>query len=155
MKREAARAFVAKVESDPERLRRYENYRQTMMQINDAILDVAEDAGLLTAQDADNMRAAYPDYLPMLREHERGGFLDGIFGAVRGYGSSQGLKQVDKGFKKRSDDGSGRPVKSIVESTIQRMQTVTDRALRQQIHIAMVRQADPGFGGAEGLGRWF
>ncbi len=51
MKREDAEIFVKEVESDPERLRRYENYRQVMMQINDAILDVAEDAGLLSAQD--------------------------------------------------------------------------------------------------------
>ena len=153
MDRDDAQAFVDHIEADDDKAHRYLAFAQGITDYNNSLVLMALDAGRITSEDATRMLVAHGEtYVPLLRESDKQPTFFRRLGSRRGGGS---LVELPRAFRNRSRQGSGRPVKDLVHSSIQRTVMMIDQAMKQQIHEAMVDQADPSQGGAEGLGGWF
>lgn len=143
MRKEDAEAIVAKIEADPDKNSRYETAAQQLTDYNNSLLDLLVDASYLTADEAKAMKDAHETYLPLMRAKKSRGF----------FGRRQGDEpSLARGIKGRSKGGSGEQILDPIESTILRTIRFYELAMQHQVHLQIVREADPALGGAEGMG---
>jgi hypothetical protein len=152
MDRDDAREFIDWVKSDPEKHDRYKKFHDGITEYNNSLVLFAYDSGRITLEDATRMLDMHGEtYVPFMREPDR---PRGMFKRQAGRRGTGDLVELPKAFRRRTAQGSGRPIKDLVQSTIERTVFIIDSAMKQQVHEAMVRQADPAFGGIRGLGGW-
>jgi len=155
MDRQDAQEFVDWVRSDPEKVERYDNFHKKLTEYNNALLLMVAETGRITPAEVHRMLDAHGEtYVPLLREMD-----DQRIKKRLGSGGSDFI-ELPPAFRRRTKQGSGRPVKNLLESSIELAMHRTNQALSQEVHNTMVAQADPyavgpdGRTGAEDLGHW-
>ncbi len=123
----------------PEKLDRFEVAAQALTDHNNALLDMAVDAGLLTADSAVAMKQAWDTYLPLQRVKEKAPILGGA-GAIR----------PKSPVRRRTEGGSGLQVIDPLQATINRTVGFYQSAQRQIIWNQIIDTAES----VGGLGGW-
>lgn len=134
-----ARYVLEEIAADPAKLARYRKAAQGMTAFNHGLLDMLVDAGVIASSSAEKMKAQWETYIPLFR-------------AVKKGGGGFGRRLVDLADPIRRRRGSGRQVLDPIQSTMRQAAMFYDRAIKQQVALQLVREADPELGGAQGLG---
>jgi hypothetical protein len=112
---------------------------------NDAVLQYAVDAGLVTPEGAAAMRAMNQDYVPFHRVFEVGA---GEPLAVEGAGTGRGLN-VGKPGSLRRRTGSSRDIVDPLETMVRNAYTVITASEKSAINTAVAKFAE-----SPGMGKW-
>jgi hypothetical protein len=138
---EDANFIVDAVKEDPQKLARYTKAAEGVTKFNHNLLDMLVDAGVITPGSAHLMKKQWETYIPLFRATEKGG---GRFGG----------NLIDLPDPIRRRRGSGRQILDPIESTMQQAIAFYNVAIKKQVQLQMIKQADPSLGGARGMAGW-
>lgn len=105
--------------------------------LNDNILSVMEDAGLIDAKTHELLNEKYKDYCPMIRDFSDTAAVDAFIESITTGGN--GVANVSSTLKKIREEGSERTIINPLESTIQTIAAVSNRAERNKAGQHLVR----------------
>ncbi|AZN43354.1 LPD38 domain-containing protein [Paenibacillus albus] len=117
-----------------------------IMKYNNALLDILQQAGIVSQQSVREMRTKYPNYVPFLRhfdDDELAGFKEGGFGAASPFAN------ITKPIRKMSADGSDRTIINPLESMIQNTFRAMDAAAKNKVGLNLAELAK-----VDGAGAW-
>ena len=105
--------------------------------LNDNILTIMEDAGLISAELHELLNTKYKDYCPMIRDFSDTAAVDTFIESITTGG--KGVANVSSMIKKIRAEGSKRTIINPLESTLQTIAAVTNRAERNKAGQHLVR----------------
>ncbi len=105
--------------------------------LNDNILSIMEDAGLIDVKTHELLNEKYKDYCPMIRDFSDTAAVDAFIESITAGG--KGVGNVSSMLKKISEEGSERTIINPLESTIQTIAAVSNRAERNKAGQHLVR----------------
>lgn len=119
---------------------------QQIMQYNDALLSILQDAGVVSKQGVQEMKRLYPNYVPFMRYFDD----DGVAGFKNGgYGASKAFANITTPIRKMSEEGSQRSIINPFESMIKNTFLVMNSAAKNKVGQRLAALAD-----VEGAGAW-
>ena len=105
--------------------------------LNDNILSIMEDAGLISAELHELLNTKYKEYCPMIRDFSDTAAVDTFVESITAGG--KGVANVSSMLKKIRAEGSERTIINPLESTLQTIAAVTNRAERNKAGQHLVR----------------
>ncbi len=116
---------------------RYERAADKLTQFNNALIDVLADSGVLSQDEAKQIKDAYQHYIPLER-------------AKQGTHPAGGRRMLDLSPAVRGRKGSGLQIIDPIEATLSRAVRFYERAAKQLVLNRMIQVSD----GVKGLGGW-
>ncbi|OXM17313.1 hypothetical protein CGZ75_12120 [Paenibacillus herberti] len=119
---------------------------QQIMEYNNALLSILQDAGVVSGQAVQEMKRLYPNYVPFMRYFDD----DGVAGFKNGgYGASKAFANITTPIRKMSEEGSQRSIINPFESMIKNTFLVMNSAAKNKVGQRLAALAD-----VEGAGAW-
>ncbi|MGK9250827.1 LPD38 domain-containing protein [Paenibacillus humicus] len=119
---------------------------QQIMQYNDALLSILQDAGVVSKQGIQEMKRLYPNYVPFMRYFDD----DGVAGFKNGgYGASKAFANITTPIRKMTEEGSQRSIINPFESMIKNTFLVVNSAAKNKVGQRLAALAD-----VDGAGAW-
>ncbi|QHT60674.1 hypothetical protein GXP70_12470 [Paenibacillus lycopersici] len=117
-----------------------------IMKYNNALLDILQQAGIVSRQSVREMRQKYPNYVPFLRhfdDDELAGFKGGALGGAKAFAN------ITTPIRKMSEEGSDRTIINPLESMIQNTFRAMDAVAQNKVGLNLAELAK-----VEGAGAW-
>jgi len=117
-----------------------------LIQYNNALLTLLEDAGILSPADVAKLRRKYPHYVPFMRYFDD----DGVAGFREGgYGAAKAFANITSPLKRMSEEGSSRALINPIESMVKNTFLVMNAAAKNKVGLQLVNLTR-----IEGSGAW-
>ena len=150
MRYEDAFAIVERAKEDAEQYAKFEKVSVGFSKFRDAILDMRADAGEITQELSDKLKAYYTKHASLRRVHPQS-LIDQVF-------SRKGALNIGGRVQARSVRGSGLPIMPQLDAAIMDLadayQGAMVHVLKQKILNTVVMNPKLGFRGVEGMGHW-
>ena len=117
-----------------------------LIQYNNALLTLLEDAGILSPADVTKLKRKYPHYVPFMRYFDD----DGVAGFREGgYGAAKAFANITSPLKRMTEEGSSRALINPIESMVKNTFLVMNAAAKNKVGLQLINLTR-----IEGSGAW-